>query len=66
MLWDVVSYCEFNYDYIQGKCSEKARLCFVLLVKTEDSFKDIKIDGEKRYCTSDHVFDQPLPSGKGE
>lgn len=61
-----MSYCEFNYDYIQGKYSEKARLCFVLLIKTEDSFKDIKNDDEKSSCTSDHVFDQPLPSGKGE
>ena len=44
---------EFWYDYIKPKYSEKANLCyidtnsFIIHVKTEDIYKDIKEDVDK-------------------
>ena len=44
---------EFWYDYIKPKYSEKANLCymdtnsFIINVKTEDIYKDIKEDVDK-------------------
>ena len=51
---------EFWYDYIKQKYAQKAKLCFmdtdsfIIHLKTEDFFKDIADDVEKRFVTSNY------------
>ena len=58
---------EFWYDYIKPKYQEKAKLCymdtgsFIIHIKTEDCYKDIADNVEKRYDTSNYEADRPLP-----
>ena len=35
-------------------------------IKTEDFYKDIADDVEKRFDTSNYEFDRPLPTGKNK
>ena len=48
----------FWYDYIKPKYDEKAKLCyrdtdnFIVHVKTDDIYKDVAEDVEKRFDTS--------------
>ena len=48
---------EFWYDYIKPKCQDKAKLCymdtnsFIIYIKTEDFYKNIANDVEKRFDT---------------
>ena len=57
-------------DYVKPKYGEKARLCymdtdsFIFHVKTNDIYKDIAEDIEKRFDTSNYEIDRPLPKGK--
>ena len=57
-------------DYVKPKYGEKARLCymdtgsFIFHVKTNDIYKDIAEDIEKRFDTSNYEIDRPLPMGK--
>ena len=57
-------------DYVKPKYGEKARLCymdtdsFIFHVKTNDIYKDIAEDIEKRFDTSNYEIDRPLPIGK--
>ena len=50
--------CEFWYDYINPKYGDKARLCymdtdsFIMLIKTEDFYKDIAPDVDRWFDTS--------------
>ena len=39
---------------------------FIMHIKTEDFFKDIANDVEKRFDTSNYECDRPLPTGKNE
>ena len=61
---------EFQYDYVQPKYGEKAKLCymdtdsFIIYIKTEDIYSDIAKDIEKRFDTSSYKLDRPLPKGK--
>ena len=63
--------CEFSSDYIRPKYLYKAQLCytdtdsFVNYIKTEDFYKDIADDVEKRFDTSnyDKSDKRPLPIG---
>ena len=63
---------EFWYDYIKSKYEHKARLCytdtdsFVMHIKTEDFYKDLAGDVERRFDTSnyDEKDERPLPIGK--
>ena len=63
---------EFWYDYIKSKYKHKARLCytdtdsFVMHIKTEDFYKDLAGDVERRFDTSnyDEKDERPLPIGK--
>ena len=51
---------EFWYDYIKPKYGDKVQLCyidtdsFVILIETEDFYKDIATDVEKRFDTSNY------------
>ena len=57
-------------DYVKPKYGGKARLCymdtdsFIFHVKTNDIYKDIAEDIEKRFDTSNYEIDRPLPMGK--
>ena len=61
---------DFWYDYIKPKYSDKSKLCyidtdtFIVLIKTEDIYKDISEDVEKRFGTSNYEVGRPLPMGK--
>ena len=61
---------EFWYDYIKPKYGDKARLCysFVMHIKTEDFYKDIAGDVERRFDTTnyDEKDKRPLPIGKNK
>ena len=61
---------EFWYDYVKPKYGENAKLCymdtdsFTVHVKTDDTYKDIAEDVEKRFDTSNFEIDRPLPKEK--
>ena len=63
---------EFWYDYIKPKYGKKAKLCymdtdsFIIHIKTEDFYKDIADDVEKRFDTSNYIEDRPLPTGENK
>ena len=65
---------KFWYDYIKPKYGDKARLCyidtdsFVIYLETEDFYKDIANDVEKRFDTSnyDEKDERPLPIRKNK
>ena len=59
---------EIWYDYIKPKYQQNAKLCcmytdsFIILIKTEDAYKDITDDVEKRVDTSKFEIIRPLPT----
>ena len=65
---------EFWYDYLKPKYKDKVKLCymdtdsFVIYIETEDFYKDIANDLEKRFDTSnyDEKDKKPLPIGKNK
>ena len=63
---------EFWYDYIKPKYGENAKLCymdtdsFIVHAKTDDSYKDIAEDVEKRFDTSNFEINRPLPKVKSK
>ena len=63
---------EFWYDYMKPKYGDNVKLCymdtdsFIMNIKTEDFYKDIANDVEKRFDTSNYEVDRPLPTGKNE
>ena len=63
---------EFWYDYKKPKYGDNVKLCymdtdsFILHVKTEDFYKDIADDVEKRFDTSNYDANRPLPKGKNK
>ena len=63
---------EFWYYYMKPKYSNDVKLCymdtdsFVMNIKTEDFYKDIVNDVEKRFDTSNYEVDRPLPTGKNK
>ena len=63
---------EFWYDYMKPKYGDNLKLCymdtnsFIMHIKTEDFYKDIANDVEKRFDTSNYECDRPLPTGKNE
>ena len=64
--------CEFHYDYMRPKYGSKVKLCytdtdsFAYEIETEDFYRDIAKDVEKRFDTSGYSKDdnRPLPIGK--
>ena len=63
---------EFWYDYMKPKYGDNIKLCymdtdsFIMNIKTEDFYKDIANDVEKRFDTSNYEVNRPLPTGKNE
>ena len=65
---------DFCYDYIKPKYQDKAKLCqtdtdsFIILIKTEDFYKDISNNVEKWFDTSNYDENDKklLPVGKNK
>ena len=63
---------EFWYDYMKPKYNDNIKLCymdtnsFVKNIKTNDFYKDISNDVEKRFDTSNYECNRPLPIGKNK
>ena len=63
---------EFSYDYMKPKYGDKVKLCymdtdsFIMNIKTEDFYKDVANDVEKRFDTSNYEVDRPLSTGKNK
>ena len=65
---------EFWYDYMKPKYGDNVKLyymdndSFIMLIKTEDFYKDIADDVGKRFDSSnyDDECDRPLPKGKNK
>ena len=63
---------EFWYDYMKRKYGDNVKLCyidtdsFIIHIKTEDFYKDIADDVEKRFDTSNYEVDRPLPTGNNK
>ena len=63
---------EYWYDYVKPEYGENAKLCcidtdsFTVHVKTDDIYKDIKEDVEKRFDTSNFELHRPLPKRKNK
>ena len=63
---------EFWYLYMKPKYDDNVKLCymdtdsFIMHIKTEDFYKDIVNDVEKRFHTSNYEVSIPLPTGKNK
>ena len=63
---------EFWYDYMKPKYGNRVKLCymdtesFVMNIKTNDFYKDIANDVDKRFHTSNYEVNRPLPTGKNK
>ena len=63
---------EFWYHYMKPKYNDNIKLCymdtdsFVMYIKTNDFYKDIANDVEKRFDTSNYEVNRPLPIGKNK
>ena len=63
---------EFWYDYMKPKYGDNVKLCymdtdsFITHIKTEDFYKDIANDVERRFNTSNYEVNRPLPTGKNK
>ena len=57
---------------MKPKYGNNVKLCymdtdsFIMDIKTEDFYKDIANDVEKRFDTSNHEVNRPLPTGKNK
>ena len=63
---------EVWYDYRKPRYGDNVKLCymdadsFIMHIKTEDVYKDIANDVEKRFDTSSYEVDRPLSTGKNK
>ena len=63
---------EFWYDYMKLKYGNRVKLCdmdtdsFVMNIKTNDFYKDISNDVDKRFDTSNYECNRTLPTGKNK
>ena len=63
---------EFWYDYVKPKFGNRVKLCymdtdsFIMSIKTNDFYKDIANDVDKRFDTSNYECNRPLPTGKNK
>ena len=57
---------------MKPKYSDNVKICymdtdsFIMNIKTDDFYKDIANDVEKRFDTSNYEVDRPLPTGKNK
>ena len=57
---------------MKPKYNDKVKLCymdtdsFIMNIKTNDFYKDIANDVEKRFNTSNYEVNKPLPTGKNK
>ena len=60
------------YDYLKPKYDDNVKLCymdtdnFIMHIKTEDFYKDIADDVEKRFDKSNYEVNRALPTGKNK
>ena len=63
---------EFWYGYLKPKYGDRIKLCYmdpdslIPMIKTEDFYRDIANDVEKRFDRSNYKVDRPLPTGKNK
>ena len=63
---------EFWYDYMKPKYGNNVKSCymdtdsFIMNIKTEDFYKDIANDVEKRFDMSNYEVNRPLLTGKNK
>ena len=63
---------EFWYDYMKPKYGSDVKLCymdtdsFVMNIKTNDFYKDIANDVERKFDISNYEVNRPLPMGKNK
>ena len=63
---------KFWYHYMKPKYNDKVKLCymdtdsFIMSIKTNDFYKDIAIDVERRFDTSNYELNRSLPTGKNK
>ena len=63
---------EFWYDYVKPKYGDNVKLyfmdtdSFIMHVKTEDFYKNVSDDVEKRFDTSNYEVSRPLSAGKNK
>ena len=63
---------EFWYDYMKPKHGNKVKLCymdtdsFLMNIRTNDFYKDIANDVDKRFDTSNYELYRPLRTGKNK
>ena len=63
---------EFCYNYMKPKYGDHVKLCymdtdsFIMNIKTEDFYKDVANDVEKRFDTSNYEVDRPFSTGKNK
>ena len=63
---------KFWYDYMKPKYNDNVKLChmdtdsLIMSIKTNDFYKDIANDVEKRFDTSNYECNRPLPTGKNK
>ena len=63
---------EFWYDYMKPKYGNRVKLCymntdtFIMSIKTNDIYKDISVDVDERFDTSNYEINRPLPTGKNK
>ena len=63
---------DYWYNEMKPKYKDRIRLCymdtdsFIMHIKTEDFYKDIADDVERKYDTSNDTVERPLPMGKNK
>ena len=63
---------EFWYYHIKPVYGERTKLCyintdsFIVHIKTNEIYKDISEDVEKRFDTSNNDIDRPFPKGRNK
>ena len=63
---------EFWYDYMKPKYNDNVKLCYmdtdslIINIKTNDFYKDIANDVDKRFDTSNYEVNRPLPIRKNK
>ena len=63
---------EFWYDYMKPKDADNVKLCymdtdrFIMHIKTDDFYKNIANDVEKKFDTSNYEVNRPLPTEKNK